>query len=218
MNLARYLDHQPFFRGLSPESRARLADIAASRRAPRDAVLFREGEPGQAVHLLALGSVELSRASRDGPPAIIKLVRPGEIFAETVLFESDVYPVTARAREDSEVVCLPRAAVRRLLAEEDFRADYLRMMMQKQRYLARQIAILSEARPEERLLTYLREEFGPAPELRIALSKKDVAAAIGITPETLSRALARLRRARRLEWQRDRIIRPAPKRQGGRHD
>jgi len=133
------------------------------------------------------------------------MVRPGELFAEVILFESPVFPVTARAMADSEVLLLPRQEVRRLLQQEAFRDDFMAMLMGRLRYLSRRIQDLSGSDAEQRLALFLRDQFGAAPTLHCPLSKKDVAAAIGIAPETLSRLLRRLREQDRLHWKRKKL-------------
>jgi CRP-like cAMP-binding protein len=55
------------------------------------------------------------------------------------------------------------------------------------------------------LYHFLKEQFGDAPEILPKVSKKDVAAAIGTAPETLSRVLLRLKSAGKLHWIRDKI-------------
>jgi CRP/FNR family transcriptional regulator len=73
------------------------------------------------------------------------------------------------------------------------------MLMKKQRYLAGQIHNLSTYTAEERFLRFIASHFGNKKEVEINLSKKDIASAIGIHPETLSRIFASLKRKGILE-------------------
>jgi CRP/FNR family transcriptional regulator len=195
-----FLAEGSFFRGLSESSRKALAEICVLRDLAKRGVLFREGAEGHAMYLLRRGHVQLHKAAPDGSEIVIKTVGPGEIFAEAVLFERDRYPVTATALTACELVLLPRRDVHRLLAHEDFRNDFIASLMRKQRYLAERIVQLTSHDVETRLLAFLEEQFGGAATVEVTLSKRDIAAAIGTTPETISRLIRRLQKRRVLSW------------------
>lgn len=201
------LAESTFFKDLSPESLKALAAICTCRELKKRDVLFREGQPGTAIYLLRRGAVQLHKVTPAGSEVVIKIVRPSETFAEVVLFEQERYPVTATALAPSDLIVFPRADVLRLLDTTGFRNDFLRMLMQKQRYLAERIVQLSAHDTEERLLWFLNEQFGADKTVTLAVSKKDVAAAIGTTPETLSRLLLVLKRRKVLTWKGKTIVR-----------
>ena len=131
---------------------------------------------------------------------VIKIVQPSEVFAEVVLFERENYPVTAVALAPCEVIVFPRAEVHLLLNTPSFRNDFIAMLMKKQRYLAERIVQQQAHDVESRLLWFLKEQFGNQKVVTLSISKKDVAAAIGTTPETLSRLLLKLKKRRILTW------------------
>jgi CRP/FNR family transcriptional regulator len=83
---------------------------------------------------------------------------------------------------------------------ETFRNDFMASLMHKLRYLAEQIVSLTTRDVEERLLEFLNEHVGAGPSVEVPLSRKDIAAAIGTTPETLSRVIHRLNRQGRFSW------------------
>jgi CRP-like cAMP-binding protein len=198
-----------FFRSLSTENRRRVADISVPKTLERRDILFREGEKGSAIWLCGHGSIQLHKTTDAGQETVIKIIKPGELFAEVVLFELERYPVTAVAVEPSLVFQLPKTQFNTLLHDDDFRTDFLANLMGKLRYLAEQVQALSARDAEFRLFRFLRDRFGESNVIRTSLSKKDVAAAIGATPETLSRLLQRLKDSGRLTWQGGRIrIRP----------
>ncbi|MDD2710629.1 MAG: Crp/Fnr family transcriptional regulator [Verrucomicrobiae bacterium] len=189
-----------FFKGISEEGRTRLASICAAKRIAKKAILFREGDPGHSMFLLAMGSIRLSKMTDDGKEVVIRVVKLHEVFAEVVLFERDTFPVTATALSDAIVLQIPRQEIRNLLRNENFRDDFIRMLMQKQRYLAGQIQMLATCDVEQRFFHFLRDQYGERDEIRMPLPKQELAAAIGATPETLSRLIARLKRQKLLAW------------------
>ena len=198
MKAAHLIESASFFRGLSVAVRKALESVCRPQRLDKGQVLFVEAREGDAFFLLVSGGIRLHKNTPDGREVVIRVIRPGEVFAEVVLFESPVYPVTATALDESLVLRIARRDFHRLLEEESFRTSFIAMLMEKQRYLAERLGRMTSQSVEERFFAFLREQHGEAREIRLAMSKKELAAAIGITPETLSRLLGRLQKEKRL--------------------
>jgi len=196
----QFLAESSFFKDLSRESVKALATICSVKELKKRSFLFHEGEAGQALFLLRRGAIQLHKTAPDGSQVVIKIVQPSEVFAEVVLFERENYPVTALALTDSEVIVFPRADVHHLLNTEGFRNDFLAMLMRKQRYLAERIVQQQAHDVEGRLHWFLKEQFGSQKTVTLSISKKDIAAAIGTTPETLSRLILKLKKRKLLTW------------------
>lgn len=190
-----------FFRTLSPAHRRQVAEICLDRPLKKREILFHEGEKGRAIYLCARGSIQLYKDSQDGQEVVIKIIRPGEIFAEVILFEQDRYPVSAVALKESLVYMLPAAQFDCLLQDAGFRRDFMANLMGKLRFLADQVQYLTAFDVEARLFRFLNTQSGGKNPFRIDLSKKDVAAAIATTPESLSRLLLRLKKEKKLIWE-----------------
>jgi CRP/FNR family transcriptional regulator len=200
MNIPAFLEHSGFFKELSIDGRKALAAICRPVKARRGETLFREGSEGERFFLLVSGRIRLHKTRPDGEEVVIKILAPGETFGEVVLFESPCYPVTAVALGESALLSVSRLEIKTLLAEASFREDFIAMLMRKQRYLAQRIGLLSTESVEGRFFHFLREHFGPTATIEVTLAKKEIAAAIGVTPETLSRLIARLTRRKAIAW------------------
>lgn len=210
MNAIHLLSHASFFDELTPDNRRAIAGVCAVREAKKRAVLFREGDTGSAFYLLVKGQVQLHKLARDGREIVIKIVRPGETFAEVVLFEEPRYPVTATALTDALLLAILKRDLHRLLDNTDFRNDFIATLMRKQRYLADRIRQLSTADVEERFFHFLRDQYGTKDEIEIAISKKQIASAIGVAPETFSRLIRKLTREKKMTWTGKRLrLKPA---------
>ncbi len=204
-----WLARSEFFGSLSPEHRRRLAELCRFRDLDRHETIFHEGDRGTSLYVCLTGSVRVYKSAASGQEAVLKVIGPGEIFAETILFEIDRYPATAVAMEKSRVAVLQKPRFLELLEDAGFRADFISCLMGKLRHLADQVRLLTVSDVETRLFRFLGDRYAGQSEFRTVLSKKDVAAAIGTTPETLSRILQRLRDQGRLIWEGRRIrIRP----------
>lgn len=191
INLLRFTD---FFKDLSDPSLRTLSEICIPKSLEKKQLLFSEGQEGHAVYLLVGGIVQLFKTAEDGRETIIKIIRPGELFGEVILFEQNSYPVSARALKKSDLVLIPRIQLHCLLNEESYRNDFMRMMMSKQRYLTERLLYLTAYDLEERLFRFLSTHYGVKEQYTLSISKKDLASSIGTKPETLSRLLGRLER------------------------
>lgn len=209
MNISRILDQTRFFEGISAASKELLSRHCIPHERRKHAVLFREGEPGEAMYLLVRGRISLQKLSVDGHETVIKVIKPGEVFAEVILFEQKQYPVTALALTDMMVFKILRRDMLGLLRQEDFRNDFIAMLLRKQRYLANRIQQLTSQDVEQRLRAFLLEQYGRQERIHAEINKKQLAAAIDATPETLSRLLQDLKRRKYLVWKQG-IISVAP--------
>ena len=189
-----------FFSELSEGACEKLAKLSHRKTVKKRDILFMESAKGDAVYLLVSGSIQLIKTNLDGKETVIKTVKEGELFAEVILFEKPRYPVTAIARTEAEVIELPRTGFLNLLNEEEFRNDFMAMLMAKQRYLAERIQQLTSMDVEERFTEFLREQYGEQARITPDLSKKDIASAIGATPETFSRLLQKLEKRGGFKW------------------
>ena len=188
------IEQSDSFRGLPPESRRAVARLCIPKTVTRHDTLFLEGERAFGLYLLGSGAIHLVKTSPDGKEVVIKTVEPGETFAEVALFDRDTYPVTAVALRKSTVYELPKRDFLRLLDEEKFRNDFIGMLARRLRYLADRILYLTSCDVEERFAGFLREHYGIRNRYVVGMAKKDLAAAIGTVPETLSRLFLRLRK------------------------
>jgi CRP/FNR family transcriptional regulator len=201
MDILPLLERSDFFRPLSADQRRAVAAICIPKSLRKREMLFLEGETGYSMYLMAHGAVQLFKTSAEGKEVVIKLVRPGEIFGEVVLFQQDRFPVSACALTAVEVFLLPKQQFDLLLDQPEFRREFIGMLLAKQRYLAEQIFRLSALDVEQRFYLFLREQYGERKEYLVDLSKRDVAAAIDTLPETLSRLLLKLKEEGAIQWE-----------------
>ncbi|MBN1885518.1 MAG: Crp/Fnr family transcriptional regulator [Candidatus Krumholzibacteriota bacterium] len=190
-----------FFGDIGPGARQALLNVGVYREAAGNSVLFLEGDVEGRFFILVEGAVKLYKLTPDGREIVIRLVCPGEMFAEAILFERDDYPVSALVTADSLLFEIPRRGFLALLGEPAFRDEFIGTLMRKMRFLADRILQLTAFDVEERFFRFVADRWGRRPSCRPDLSKKELAQAIGTTPETLSRLLARLARRKLATWE-----------------
>jgi CRP/FNR family transcriptional regulator/CRP/FNR family cyclic AMP-dependent transcriptional regulator len=85
------------------------------RRFRRDETVFHQGDPGDALHVIASGFVKVVLPSPEaGEPAILATLGPGEFFGELALLDGDPHSASVIALEPTETLVLGRADFERL--------------------------------------------------------------------------------------------------------
>lgn len=163
--------------------------------------VFRQGDEGQSFFAICRGSIRVYRQGPDGREAVVKILQPGEIFGEVVIFQDVPYPANARCLEDCSLIQVDKPVLLELLGEARFRLDFIATLLEKLHYLSKRVYFLSALDVEERFFRYLIDEYGESGEYDMDLSKKDLASAIGTVPETLSRLIQRLRSRGLISWE-----------------
>lgn len=189
------------FRGMGEESLSRLAARGRQRHFEQGETLFVEGTKGSEFFLLVQGDVKLYKTSPDGQEIALRIIRPGEVFAEVVIFQDTTYPASATALSAGSVFAMDRLSFAGLLDDKDFRNEFIGMLMKKQRYLTERILYLTTYAVEERFFRFLIEHYGRSGEYKVDMAKKDMASAIGTIPETFSRLINRLKGLGVLLWE-----------------
>ncbi len=201
MELRDLFRQTELFRGMSEDALVRLATKGKQRRFGQGDTLFVEGTKGSEFFLLMEGDVRLYKTSPEGHEIVLRIIRPGEIFAEVVIFEDTAYPASAAALSAGSVFAIGRASFAELLEDKRFRNEFITMLMKKQRYLTERILYLTTYAVEERFFRFLLEHYGTSGVYRVDMAKKDIASAIGTIPETLSRLINRLKGLGVLLWE-----------------
>lgn len=161
--------------------------------------LFDHGQPAKQFFYARAGQVKLFRLSADGAEKVIEIVRPGEMFAEAVMFmgADEGYPVSAEAIVPSELIAFDCAVMRGLL--RDSVDTCFRIMARLSRRLRQHVSEIDRLTLHNatfRLVSFLLEQIPPhvleSPQVRLVTPKHVIASRLAIKPETFSRLLSRL--------------------------
>lgn len=98
--------------GWPAEARQRLAAVSGVKRFGRGSRIIAEGEPIDALLLIAQGNVEVSISRADGRRFTYAMGWQGAIFGMLALFDGRGMPHDLDALDDATVVMIPFAAVR----------------------------------------------------------------------------------------------------------
>lgn len=184
------------FRELNAEQIARIAEHSQIIDFPKGTSVFNRGDAAIGLYILLEGQLKLGVTSPQGTEKIISIVSPGESFGEAILFLDRQFPVYAQAILDSQVLLVPKNLIFSML---DHDAMFARKMLAglsiRMHQLVQDIEMLSLQSCTQRFIGYLLQISADAPDasnITLPASKTTIASLLNLTPETLSRTLAKL--------------------------
>lgn len=184
--------------GVSDEVAQEVLSHARLRSFDRGATIFLQGERASAIYIVAGGWVKLYRIAPNGTEAVVGVFTRGRSIGEAVAFRNDVYPVAAEAVTDCEVIRIEADHFLRLIHDNPAIAvSILSATFAHLHGLVEQIEQLKAQTGAQRVAEFLLElaqcEAG-ACTVTLPYDKVLIAGRLGMKPESLSRAFARLRK------------------------
>ena len=161
-------------------------------------VLFMQGDSASECFIVVEGWVKLCRSTKDGNEAVVSVFARGESFAEASVFSMDSYPVAAEAVTASKLLRISRDVLhQRIRGNPEFALSILSSTSLHLKQLVQQVEQLkvhTGARRVARFLASLCPMEVGACTIRLPYDKILIVGRLGMKPESLSRAFAKLRR------------------------
>ena len=110
------LGRVPLFAQLEGDELERFSRVAVPRSFPSGTRVFHEGDHSDACYIVRSGSFRVTREHPDGRAITLANLGVGDIFGELAMFDGEVRSASVEALDDSELLALPGADVRALLA------------------------------------------------------------------------------------------------------
>lgn len=194
--ITQFLANTQMFHGLLPEHLSAVAKVAKFQIYQKKEAIFWEGEAGIGFFIIFSGKVKVFKLSTEGKSQILHIFSTGEHFAEVPAFDGKCYPASAEALEKTELLFFPRKAFLELLENQpNIAINMLAVFARYLRLFAKLIEDLSLKEVPGRLAVYLLElsDRSPNPsEIKLDMTKAQLAALLGTIPETISRVFAKL--------------------------
>src|SRR5262249_44976590 len=190
--------------GGAPMVRLRPEDEGQRRRLGAHVHLFRQGDDATRIHELVDGAVMLYKLLPDGRRQVVELIGPGDVFGISTIA---AYECSAETLVSGQVIAYDRAVVER--SPELFRR--LSARIQAQFCAMHEHAVLLGRKSAlERVASFIMQcvlgrggRGGQAPwggensiNVRLGMTRQEMADYLGLTIETVSRVFSELRRRR----------------------
>ncbi len=176
---------------------AQLAAITTVAEIPAGQSFIDEGEPAHFFFNVTAGSAKLFKLLPDGRRQITGFVGPGHFLGLAV---SDTYAFSAEAIEPLRYCRFQRRRLRALL--DDFPLMEKRLLEVAANELVaaqEQMLLLGRKTARERLASFLLLQCGGRHSFTLPMTRSDIADYLGLTIETVSRTLTRLRAERLID-------------------
>lgn len=191
-----------YFAGLDDAALADVDRRMVSLAWAQGETLFRAGDPAEHLYVLAAGRVKVVHPTERGTDVITDVLVPGDLFGTLSTLGDPTYPETAQALTTVCALRVDVATFRAVLAAHPAVAlrvldDVAARLQAARTGAARTTSGTVEQRVAGVLLRLAdrlgQEQRGGATLLQLPLTRADLAAMTGSTPESVSRVMSRLR-------------------------
>ena len=213
------LQRVPLFSELSPAELDRIAAVAVPRSFPKGVRVFHEGDTSDACYIVRSGDLRVTREHSDGRAIALATLGSGDIFGELAMLDGGARSASVETLSDAELLALPAADVRRLLAAHAEISVKLivaltRRLRETNERVARQSFQTVPSRVAGVLAQLIAEEAAPEGRegVTVRMTQADLAQLAGTSRESVSRFLATLDRAGVVQVGRGRVTVVQPRR------
>lgn len=187
----------PIFQGLSRDEQLEVASFARTRRYSKGDTVYSAGQPVSRLLVMHTGQLKISHPTANGQEQVLRTIAEGEVIGERSFLTGHYPEDHAVALTDSTMCVFEHADLSSLLREyPDISQRMLITLSDRLSSVERLLTAVTSSTVSARIAAYLLDLPGHAIDgrliVRLPLSKREVSAYLGTTPETLSRSLAAL--------------------------
>jgi CRP-like cAMP-binding protein len=191
----------PLFSELNVQDFRKITALSNLIRAKKNDYIFHEGDEFKGLYIVLKGSVKIFKLSKDGKEYILHIITPPNIFGDVPLFTGGECPADVQSLEDSILLFVPKNELLNLLENNSkLSLKIMSGFASRLKSLSVKATELSLNEVINRLARYLITELDksgninlPEPYFKLPLSTATLAAYLGTIPETISRAMKKLR-------------------------
>lgn len=202
MSLQNLLRSFPLFAPLSESDFDLLLQDVQETPYRKGEYIFREGDPTEWFHIVKDGTVKCVKSSPDGRDMTLKVLTPGDLFCcEASVFDGSAHPGCAKVLGGATVLKIPKQRYLEILRRNPEMAmeviEYLSTRLREAQDNAKSLVFHKAERRLASILVSLANKAGiSCPEgvqIQARLTRRDLADMAGLTVETATRLMGRLK-------------------------
>jgi CRP-like cAMP-binding protein len=194
------LQRNYLFRGLPDGSLERIAALATRRSYAKGAVIFAQGDEGDALFGVAAGRVRISASGAGGQEVFLNIMEPGDTFGEIAVMDGLPRTAGATALDPTTVIIIKRADFLQLLEREPLLAIHLLKL------LCERLRWTSELAKRLLILASLHGRAANIGQLELRISQAELARFLGISRQIVNQQLSEWRRQGWVDLGRSQIV------------
>ena len=187
----------PIFENLEDDELSQVVNSIDHRVYSKNEILFDEGSIANSMFFVNEGRVKLYKYTRDGKEQILHILSEGEFFGELNLINCGIHNFSAKAIRDCKICVISNEVIKEVMVKNPHIGIKLLESagerLSNVENLAQNLATNDADSRVAYLLMDLLEKYGEVKlgkkEIKVPMSREDMANCIGVTRETMSRKL-----------------------------
>lgn len=207
------IEHNFLFHGLPAATIDAIAGLAHRRTIDKDAMIFSQGDDGDALYGIASGQVRIFSADDKGHEVFLNILGPGDTFGEIALLDGLPRTASAITTARSTLASIPRRQFLVLLEREPGLSVHLmKLLCGRLRWvsdLVEESAFLAGPARVAKRLSNLVESYGrpvPGGGIEVVMSQADLGHFLGVSRQIINQYLRTWCEEGWVELKRGRII------------
>ena len=187
----------PLFCILPEDIQKSLTEHSVHTTRAKGSFLFKVGESVGSVLIIRKGRIKLCKYDADGNEYILDIIHDGDAIWENLFLENAVFPYSAVCLSKVELCEIKKSEFIQMISDcPGIAVNLISLLSLRLRDSNEKALLLSIHDPKVRLAGFLldRDIRCVGPEIKLKL--EDIAASIGLRPETVSRNLSRFEKDR----------------------
>ncbi|SMO69754.1 transcriptional regulator, Crp/Fnr family [Balnearium lithotrophicum] len=200
-----FLKKIPLFKELTEHQIESIKKISTIKKYDKGKTLFSPYDRAEFFFILKSGAVKVFKTSK-GKEQIIRIFDKPNLFGEAASFTGTNFPAWAETIEDSEILLIPRKEFLEIIRNDpEIGMKLLSVMAQRLIHLTNVIESLSLKTALSKVSSYILRKYENEGE-EINFSTGIAAMELGLTKETVSRMLSKLKKLGLIEKEGGRIL------------
>lgn len=183
----------PIFKQLAQEDMDFVKSLIVREHYDKGARIISAGAQQRKLFVVRSGKVKIIKLLADGCEQIVRIVETNEYFGETELFQEGPLTVDIEALERTELCMIDGDVLKQfLLARPQMMMQMLSQLSKRIEKMEHTLSIISRKEVDARVADYLLQQMYQqnSTTFFLPLAKKDIAALLGTTRESVSRKLS----------------------------
>lgn len=193
--IEKTLKNIEFFKSLDEKQMQRLVEISTLQKCDKDYILFHQGDTSKYLYVLIDGIVNIYKSDDLGNPIIIGIFSEPSLLGEAATLQQIPFPSTAICKTDVRVLKIDiKHFTNEFLNDINIAKQIIYSLLGKVQLLQQNIHNNIAPTASDKILNFYKQN----EQFSQTLKQYEIAALLGITPETFSRNIKQLLKNNRL--------------------